>query len=77
MGSEWFFFFKIVKKWKGGYFVAWVRDTKFKFMFVDSFIGMPTSVLCAVYGCFCDGKMRPGLWYVSLGFYGKLPPLLR
>ena len=33
--------------------------------------------LHAVYGCFCDGKMRPGLWYVSLGLYGKLPPLLR
>lgn len=24
---EWFFCFTIVKKWKGGYFVAWVSDT--------------------------------------------------
>lgn len=57
--------------------MAWVSDTKFKFMFIDSFIGMPTSVLCVVYGCFCDGKMRPEVWYVSLGLYRKLPPLLR
>lgn len=48
MSLEWFFLFKIVKKWKGGYFVAWVSNTKFKFVFIGSFIGVPTSVLCVV-----------------------------
>lgn len=56
--------------------MAWVSDTKFKFMFIDSFIGVPMSVLCVVCGCFCDGKMCLKLWYVSLGLYRKLPPLL-